>query len=129
LVILSLVVTVLAWSLPSHAFDLDGDDDKQAKECPSGKAWNEQKKKCEALKSGDLSDDDLARAGRQLAREGHYQDAIKVLEMVKRREDPVVLTYLGYSYRKLGNVDLGVSKLWTSIRKMSTRANISAKDM
>ena len=60
---------------------------------------------------------------------GHYQDAIKVLEMVKRREDPVVLTYLGYSYRKLGNVDLGVSKLWTSIRKMSTRANISAKDM
>jgi hypothetical protein len=52
--------------LPSHAFDLGEDDDKQAKKCPSGKAWNEQKKKCESLKSGDLSDDDLARAGRQL---------------------------------------------------------------
>jgi tetratricopeptide (TPR) repeat protein len=108
LAILSLVVTVLAWSLPSHAFDLGGYDDNQAKKCPSGKAWNEQKKKCESLKSGDLSDDDLARAGRQLAREGHYQDAIKVLEMVKRKDDPVVLTYLGYSHRKLGDVDLGI---------------------
>jgi hypothetical protein len=65
LAIVSLVVTVLAWSLPSHAFDLGGDDDKQAKKCPSGKARNEQKK-CESLKSGDLSDDDLAQAGRHL---------------------------------------------------------------
>lgn len=38
LAILSLVLTVLAWSLPSHAFDLGEDDDKQAKKCPSGKA-------------------------------------------------------------------------------------------
>ena len=74
---------------------------------PSGKAWNEQKK-CESLKSGDLSDDDLARAGRQHARDGHYQDAIKVLEMVKRKDDPVLLTDLGYHYRKLGDVDLGI---------------------
>jgi len=44
LAILSLVVTVVAWSLPSHAFDVGGNDDKQAKKCPSGKAWNEQKK-------------------------------------------------------------------------------------
>jgi len=34
---------------------------------------------------------------------------IKVLEMVKRKEDPVVLTYLGYSHRKLGDVDLGIT--------------------
>jgi tetratricopeptide (TPR) repeat protein len=107
LAILSLVATVLEWSLPSHAFDLGGGDDKQAKKCPSGKAWNEQKKKCESLKSGDLSD--LAPAGRQLARDGHYQDAIKVLETVKRKDDPVVLIYLGYSHRKLGDVDLGIT--------------------
>jgi hypothetical protein len=56
--------------LAEPPFDLGGDDDKQAKKCPSGKAWNEQKKKCESLKSGDLADDDLARAGRQLARDG-----------------------------------------------------------
>src|SRR5215469_10811479 len=39
---------------------------------------------------------------------GHYQDAIKVLEMVKRKDDPVLLTYLGYHHRKLGDVDLGI---------------------
>jgi tetratricopeptide (TPR) repeat protein len=34
---------------------------------------------------------------------------IKVLEMVKRKDDPVVPTYLGYSHRKLGDVDLGIT--------------------
>jgi tetratricopeptide (TPR) repeat protein len=62
----------------------------------------------ESLKSGDLSD--LAPAGRQLARDGHYQDAIKVLEMVKRKDDPVVLIYLGYSHRKLGDVVITLYK-------------------
>jgi hypothetical protein len=55
-----------------------------------------------------------------------------VLEMVKRKDDPVVLTYLGYGHR---NSPMSISaspctsKLWTSIWKMSTRAIISAKDM
>jgi tetratricopeptide (TPR) repeat protein len=93
----------------SYAFDFGGEDDKPAKKCPSGKAWSEQKKKCETLKSGALSDEDLARAGRQLARDGHYQEAIRVLETVKNDDDPVVLTYLGYSHRKLGEIDLGIS--------------------
>jgi hypothetical protein len=31
---------------------------------------------------------------------------IKVLEMVKRKDNPVVLTYLGYGHR---NVDLGIT--------------------
>jgi hypothetical protein len=52
--------------LAEPPFDLGGDDDKQAKKCPSGKAWNEQKKKCESLKSGDLADDDLARRAASL---------------------------------------------------------------
>jgi tetratricopeptide (TPR) repeat protein len=51
----------------------------------------------------------LARAGRQLARDGHYLDAIKVLKMAANENDPAVLTYLGYSHRKLGNIDLGIS--------------------
>ena len=62
-----------------------------------------------AQKSGLLSDEDLARACRQLALDGHYQDAIKVLELAANDNDPAVLTYLGYSHRKLGNIDLGIS--------------------
>jgi tetratricopeptide (TPR) repeat protein len=29
--------------------------------------------------------------------------------MVSNENDPVVLTYLGYSHRKLGDIDLGIS--------------------
>ena len=110
--ILSLAVAglALAWAVPSYGFDFGGgDDDKPAKKCPSGKAWSKQNRKCEPLKSGSLSDEDLARAGRQLARDGHYQEAIKVLETVANRNDSVVLTYLGYSHRRLGDIDLGIS--------------------
>jgi tetratricopeptide (TPR) repeat protein len=109
--ILSLAILTLglAWTLPSYAFDFWGHDDKSAKKCPKGKAWSDEKNKCVALKSGSLSDEDLARAGRQLARDGRYLDAIKVLEMVSNQDNAVVLTYLGYSHRKLGQIDLGIS--------------------
>jgi tetratricopeptide (TPR) repeat protein len=56
-----------------------------------------------------LSDQDLALAGRNLALGGHYKDAIKVLHLASNENDPAILTYLGYSHRKLGNVDLGIS--------------------
>jgi tetratricopeptide (TPR) repeat protein len=108
--ILSLFVLALAltWSLPSHAF-LGGDDEKPTKKCPSGKAWSGRAGKCVALKSGSLSDEDLTRAGRQLARDGHYQEAIAVLDTVADKNNALVLTYLGYSHPKLGDVDLGIS--------------------
>jgi tetratricopeptide (TPR) repeat protein len=108
--ILSLAVVALSltWAAPSHAFDF-WNWSKKPKKCPTGQAWSDQQKKCVALRSGSLSDEDLARAGQQLAREGHYQDAINVLEMVSNKDNSVVLTYLGYSHRKLGEVDLGIS--------------------
>ena len=108
---LAVVALALAWSLPSLALDLGGDDDddKPPKKCPSGKAWSDKAKKCVAQKSDALSDEDRARAGRQLARDGHYRDAIVVLETIANKDDPVALTYLGYSHRKLGDIDHGIS--------------------
>ncbi len=38
------------------------------------------------------------------ARHGRYEDAIKLLTALKREDHPQVLNYLGYSYRKKGNV-------------------------
>ena len=107
--ILSLAAVALAvtWNSPSYGFDFWNGG--KAKKCPSGKAWSNQQRKCVALKSGSLSDEDLARAGRQLALDGYYHDAIEVLEMALNENDPAVLTYLGYSHRKLGNIDLGIS--------------------
>ena len=107
--ILSLAMVALAvtWTSPSYGFDFWNWG--KSKKCPSGTAWSKQEKKCVAIKKGSLSDEDLARAGRQLALDGHYHDAIKVLEMASNENDPAVLTYLGYSHRKLGNIDLGIS--------------------
>ncbi len=106
---LSVVAFIFAWSSPSLAFDLGGDDDRPAKKCPSGKAWSEKARKCVAQKSGALSDEELGRAGRQLARDGQYREAIAMLETIANKGDPVALTYLGYSHRKLGDVDHGIS--------------------
>ena len=96
---LAVVALALAWSLPSLALDLGGDDeDKPAKKCPSGKAWSDKAKKCVAQKSDALSDEDRARAGRQLARDGHYRESIVVLETIANKDD-----------RKLGDIDHGIS--------------------
>ena len=106
---LSLLALPLMWSLPSFAFLGGDDDDRPRKKCPSGKSWSDKAGKCVAQRSGALSDEDLARAGRELARDGQYKEAIAVLETVADKNNPRVLTYLGYSHRKLGDVDLGIS--------------------
>jgi len=105
---LAIVAFAVTWTAPSYAFDFWNWGSKP-KKCPSGAAWSTKARKCEPIKSGSLSDDDLTRAGQQLARDGHYQDAIKVLEIVSNENNPIALTYLGYSHRKLGDVDLGIS--------------------
>ena len=104
---LAMVALAVTWTSPSYAFDFWNWG--KPKKCPSGTAWSKQQKKCVAVKKGSLSDEDLARAGRQLALDGHYYDAIKVLDMASNENDPAVLTYLGYSHRKLGDIDLGIS--------------------
>jgi tetratricopeptide (TPR) repeat protein len=107
--ILSLAMVALAvtWTSPSYGFDFWNWG--KSKKCPSGTAWSKQQGKCVGQKTGLLSDEDLARAARQLALDGHYHEAIKVLELASNKNDPAVLTYLGYSHRKLGNIDLGIS--------------------
>lgn len=106
---LSVLAFTFAWSLPSLALDLGGDDDEPPKKCPSGKAWSNKAKKCVAQKSEWLSDEDIRRAGRQLARDGQYRDAIAMLETAANKDDAFVLTYLGYSHRKLGDIDRGIA--------------------
>ena len=106
---LSLSILALAVTSASPSYGFDFWNWSKSKKCPSGTAWSKQQRKCVAQKSGLLSDEDLARAGRQLALDGYYHDAIRVLEMALNENDPAVLTYLGYSHRKLGNIDLGIS--------------------
>jgi tetratricopeptide (TPR) repeat protein len=95
-----------AWPAEGLALNPGGDDPR---ECPKGQTWSGRLQKCISSDAGDLTDEERTRLGRALARDGQYVEAIGVLESVKRPNDAVALTYLGYSHRKLGRIALGIS--------------------
>ena len=79
------------------------------KNCKSGQVWNKKSKKCVKAQSGVLPDEDLYQQGRALAKEARYDWAIEVLSAIQDQEDPRVLNYLGYSNRKAGRLDVGIT--------------------
>ncbi len=78
-------------------------------ECTDGKVYDTRTKRCVTPRSGMLSDDEIYRAARELAYDGQYENALKVLEVAENRNDPRILNYKGFANRKAGNVELGMS--------------------
>lgn len=78
-------------------------------DCKKGQVWNKKSKKCVATQSGILPDEDLYQQGRALAKAGQYDWAIQVLSTIQDQQDPRVLNYLGYSNRKAGRLDIGIT--------------------
>ncbi|MBB6464302.1 tetratricopeptide (TPR) repeat protein [Aminobacter lissarensis] len=76
--------------------------------CRTGLVYNKKTKKCEPPKAGMIDDDSLYRAGRALAMDGRYDDAIKVLALAADKTDARILNYLGYSHRKAGRILVGL---------------------
>jgi tetratricopeptide (TPR) repeat protein len=121
----------LAFAIP-QAFAVEDTDDsssggaKASKSCPKGARYSEKKHGCvrtscgtgqvwssgvEACLDGNsasLTDDDLYLAGRDLGQQGHYAEALKLFFRIKNREQARVLSSIGYSTRKLGDVDKGI---------------------
>lgn len=77
--------------------------------CPTGQTWSEQAGKCVIVKSNKLNDDERYTAGWKLAKAGEYARAINVLKTIRNQRDPKVLTYLGFSHRKLGDFSEGLA--------------------
>ena len=75
--------------------------------CPAGQTWSSSQGKC-IKSSGFLDDERLFDEGARLALGGRYEEAIEVLKASNSQNDPRVLNYLGYSYRKLGQLDKGI---------------------
>ena len=67
------------------------------------------KMKCVMAKADLLPDSELYTQGWQLAKAGEYDWAIEVLSAVKDQNNPDVLNMLGYSNRKAGRIELGIS--------------------
>ncbi len=75
--------------------------------CTDGKVWSEATQACVNPVQGSLDDDTLYGAARELAYAGQYGDALRVLAAMSDQGDDRVLTYLGFTHRKLGDVALG----------------------
>jgi tetratricopeptide (TPR) repeat protein len=119
----------LALAVP-QAFAVEDTDDssspKAGKSCPKGARYSEKKHGCVRTSCGTgqvwssgvdacldgnsaaLSDDDLYLAGRDLGQEAHYAEALKLFFRIKNQEQARVLSSIGYSTRKLGDIDKGI---------------------
>lgn len=85
--------------------------------CINGKVWDRNKKKCVLPKKSSLDDDNLYEAARDLAYHRRYEEAISVLELAENQNDPRILNYLGYSNRKLGRVEKGLTYYAAALRE------------
>ena len=76
------------------------------KSCTGTQVWDETKKECVDAQDSQLDSDTLYDAVRELAYAGRYLDAQGVLQAMPDQADDRVLTYWGFTHRRLGNVEL-----------------------
>lgn len=79
------------------------------KTCEAGMVWDTNEKKCVAPKESSLNDDQLYQNARELAYAGRLADAQEVLRLMSDPEDDRVLTYMGFTNRKLGKMDVAMT--------------------
>ena len=78
-------------------------------QCKDGKVWDVKAEACVDARDSSLNDDDRLEAVRELAYAERYEDAQTVLAAVVDQTDDRVLTYLGFTHRKMGNVAAGMT--------------------
>lgn len=76
--------------------------------CAAGQAWSSDTDACIDGRSAALSDEDLYLAAGALALDARYAEALPLLLRIKDRNTPQVLNLIGYSTRKLGDIDKGI---------------------
>lgn len=76
--------------------------------CKKGLVWSKQVQRCVKPQQSGLTDKELTEQGRALALAGYYENALAVLDAVADKHDATTLTYIGYSHRKMGDVDVGI---------------------
>lgn len=104
----------LALVLPGIALAAGSDSEsapeptKTTTECKKTEVWDEKTQTCVDAQSGQLDNDTLFGAVRELAYAGRADDALVVLSAMTEGQTDRVLTYLGFANRKAGNVEVGM---------------------
>jgi tetratricopeptide (TPR) repeat protein len=76
--------------------------------CGTGQVWSSGADACLDGNSAALTDEDPYLGAGDLVLEARYADALPLLFRIKDRNNPQVLNLIGYSTRKLGDVDKGI---------------------
>jgi len=83
--------------------------------CATGQVYDSKSGKC-VKKTSSLDDRQLLENGKAFAYAGRYDEAVAVLSLIRDKNDPEVLNYLGYATRKAGNIDAGLAYYRKAIR-------------
>jgi len=112
------ILTILATAaLPTLALAAGGGDStptspppktETTTPCKGVKVWDPATRKCVSPRGAGLDQDQLYGAVRELAYAGRLRDAQGVLEAMADQQDDRVLTYWGFTHRKLGDAELGL---------------------
>lgn len=106
-----IALAALMVALPGLAFAAGGDDSSSPKptetttKCWGKRVYDAEKKRCVKPKSSSLSEQQLYDVVRDLAYLDRIEDAQAVLAAMPDQTDDRVLTYWGFTHRKLGNLD------------------------
>ncbi|MFT6452550.1 MAG: tetratricopeptide (TPR) repeat protein [Halocynthiibacter sp.] len=104
----------LAVGLATSAFAAGGGDTppkptKTMTECKTGEVWDEKTKTCLKKEARALTDDQRYGAVRELAYAGEYDRAIAMIDSAQDQTAPRMLTYRGFTARKLGKMDAAMA--------------------
>ncbi|NSY36818.1 tetratricopeptide repeat protein [Leisingera sp. ANG59] len=107
-----LITLTAAFALPVAALAASGNDwnppkpTETTKTCKGKRVWDDEKKRCVRPRKSSLDQEGLLDATRELAYAGRQKDAQAVLSAMADQGDSMVLTYWGFTHRKLGNLEL-----------------------
>lgn len=105
-----LVVAVAAGGLSfggaivaNHGAEAVGSSPKPSRKCSKFRRGSKKWKRCKRRAS--LSDKEIYFVGYTLAKQKQYQAALDFLHTAENKNDPLINNYIGFSMRKLGDVD------------------------
>jgi Flp pilus assembly protein TadD len=109
------LMTLAAMSIGSMSFAAGSDSTEPpvktetTEDCKNGQIWDEKQAACVDPQQGAMSDDALYEAARELAYDGQYENALKVLAVAENQNDPRILNYKGFANRKAGRMEEGMA--------------------
>lgn len=74
------------------------------RKCLFGRVWDKDAGKCVKPNKTNFTDDELYDAARELAYDGQFENAQTVLSEMSDQRDDRVLTYWGFTHRKMGEI-------------------------